>query len=37
MFTSHWRESRLRTSSTTAVCLTPADAHSGRVLATSER
>jgi len=38
LFTSHWRELRLRTSSTTAVyCLTPADAHSGRVLATSDR
>ena len=38
LFTSHWMESRLRTSSTTAVyCLTPVDAHSGRVLATSDR
>jgi len=35
---SHWMESRLRTSSTTAVhCLTLADVHSGRFLATSER
>jgi len=37
-FVSQWMESRLHTSSTTAIyCLTPADAHAGRVPATSER